>query len=117
MPVSSTYMPMYEVISSPMLLYRLRCLFPSCVVKEVDAYKAVWDVSLQHKRTHCRRSTRVPSGSVGTHPWTKPPHRTCWTWLRCSAATAGPILMTAPWLDALSDEASHSCWCGRPPGV
>ena len=41
-------------VSSPMLLYRLRCLFPSCEVEEAEAYKAVWDVSLRHKRTNCR---------------------------------------------------------------
>ncbi len=64
MPVSSTYMPMYEVISSPMLLYRLRCLFPSCAVEEVDAYKAVWDVSLQHKRTHCQAAFGEHKGAV-----------------------------------------------------
>ena len=48
-----TYLPMYDVIYSPMLLYRLRCLFPSCEVEEAEAYKAVWDVSLRHKRTTC----------------------------------------------------------------
>ena len=36
------------VISSPLLLYRLRCLFP-VEVQEVDRYKSVWEAEVVHK--------------------------------------------------------------------
>ena len=61
---SSTYMHMHEVISSPMLLYRLRCLFPSCEVQQWDGYKGVWRVSLRHKRTHCNAEFGEHKGAV-----------------------------------------------------
>ena len=44
-------MPMFRVISSPMLLYRLRCLIPSGKVEQSDGYKGVWHVCLRHRRT------------------------------------------------------------------
>ena len=50
----ATYMYMFQVISSPMLLYRLRCLFPSYEVKQGDGDLRVWNVNLRHRRTHCQ---------------------------------------------------------------
>ena len=47
-------MPMSRVISSPMLLYRLRCLFPFCEVEQSDGYKGVWRIYLRHRRTLCQ---------------------------------------------------------------
>ena len=61
---SATYMPMSSVISSPMLLYRLRCLFPSCEVEQSDGYKGVWRVSLRHKRTNCQAEFGEHKGAV-----------------------------------------------------
>ena len=61
---SSTYMHMHKVISSPMLLYRLRCLFPSCEVQQWDGYKGVWRVGLQHKRTQCHAEFGEHKGAI-----------------------------------------------------
>ena len=49
-----TYLPLSRVISSSMLLYRLRCLFPSCEVEQSDGYEGVWRIHLRHKRTLCQ---------------------------------------------------------------
>ena len=62
-----TYVLIYGATSSPMLLYRLRCLFPSCEVEEAEAYKAVWDVSLRHKRTNCRADFGEHKGAAFAH--------------------------------------------------
>ena len=47
-----------------MLLYRLRCLFPSCEVEEAEGYKAVWDLSLRQKRTSCQADFGEHKGAV-----------------------------------------------------
>ena len=49
----ATYMDLSEAMSSPMLLYHLRCLLPSCEVEQGGG-KGVWTVTLWHKRTHCQ---------------------------------------------------------------
>ena len=53
-----------NVISSPMLLYRLRCLFPFCEVEQADGYKGVWSVSLRHKRTNRQAEFTEEKGAV-----------------------------------------------------
>ena len=58
------YMYTYQVISSPMLLYRLRCLFPSCEVKKFKDDLSVWNVSLRHKRTHYQADFEDNRGGV-----------------------------------------------------
>lgn len=37
-----------EIMSSSLLLYRLRCLFPTCHVAHGDDYLSVWRVYLRH---------------------------------------------------------------------
>ena len=114
---SSASLPMYKVVSSPMLLYRLRCLFPSSgmVTRECGVLACGTSAHTARQRLG---STRVPSWSAGTHPWrrTKQPHRTCWDWLSCYAATAVPTHMMAQWLDTSHDKASYkdSPLSGRP---
>ena len=64
--VETNYMYTFQVISSPMLLYRLRCLFPSCEVKDFNGYMSVWNVSLRHKRTHCQADFEdCKGGAIG----------------------------------------------------
>ena len=63
----TTYTYTFQVFSSPMLLYRLRCLFPSCEVKQGGGYFGVWRVSLRHKRTRCRADFEDFKGGAMVH--------------------------------------------------
>lgn len=62
------YAMFYDVISSPMLLYRLLCILHAPVRVPTEAYKSVWWVTLKHKETGAILQFGEWKGAAGT--WT-----------------------------------------------